>query len=194
MSNSKEVQKWFETYLFTKYDHTRLTAEQWDEIYENGGYGGQGSGAGSLLEHNEELIKIFDDFVIKNEIKSLIDIGCGAMQWLPFSNTFSELDYTGIDGSQIVIESNIEKLSSPTKKFICSDLFKFESDDEFDLLLCKDVYQHNQSDELKQGLTQKIKSIKSKHKMVIVPQDLDAGEYPLTLNYMSDEMKTIMFY
>jgi len=43
-------------------------------------------------------------------------------------------------------------------------------------------------------LTQKIKSIKSKHKMVIVPQDLDAGEYPLTLNYMSDEMKTIMFY
>ena len=30
--------------------------------------------------------------------------------------------------------------------------------------------------------------------MVIVPQDLDAGEYPLTLNYMSDEMKTIMFY
>ncbi len=197
MTTDKSVQEWYEKYLFPRMDHTNLSAKQWEEIYDNGGYGGQGSGTGSLLENNFELIKIFDDFILEKNIQSLLDIGCGAMQWMPFTKTYKDLNYTGVDGASNVIKSNIEKFSSSTKKFICCDLFEFKTDDEFDLVFCKDVHQHNQSEELKEGLTQKIKSIKSKHKMVIVPlgQELiPHGEDPLTLNYMSDEPKTLIIF
>ena len=58
-------------------DPTNLTAEQWIEIYDNGGFGGQGSGTGSLLENKYELIKIFDNFILENNIQKLLDLGCG---------------------------------------------------------------------------------------------------------------------
>tara|TARA_R110001583_G_scaffold115120_1_gene265670 strand:- start:187 stop:774 length:588 start_codon:yes stop_codon:yes gene_type:complete len=195
MSNKDSVQEWYEKYLFPKMDHTNLSAKQWEEIYDNGGYGGQGSGTGSLLEHNHELIKIFDDFILKNNIQSLLDLGCGAMQWMPFAKTYKSLDYTGVDGASNVIKSNIEKFSSSTKKFICCDLFEFECEDEFDLVFCKDVFQHNEGQELKDGLAQKIKSLNSKHKMVILPTNYDFPyEHTQESNYQSDELKTLIIF
>jgi len=203
MSNDDSVQEWYAKYLFPKMDHTNLTAEQWKEIYDNGGYGGQGSGTGSLLEHNHELIKIFDDFILKNNIQSLLDLGCGAMQWVPFTKTYKSLDYTGVDGASNIIESNIEKFSSPTKKFICCDLFKFKCEDEFDLIFCKDVFQHNQMQELKDGLAQKIGLLKAKHKMIILPTYYDFpysyiqkenNPYPQIIDYQSDEPKTVIIF
>ncbi len=203
MSIDDSVQEWYAKYLSPKMDHTNLTAEQWKEIYDNGGYGGQGSGTGSLLEHNHELIKIFDDFILKNNIQSLLDLGCGAMQWVPFTKTYKSLDYTGVDGASNIIESNIEKFSSPTKKFICCDLFKFKCEDEFDLIFCKDVFQHNQMQELKDGLAQKIGSLKAKHKMIILPTNYDFpysyiqkenNPYPQIIDYQSDEPKTVIIF
>jgi trans-aconitate methyltransferase len=176
-------------------DPTNLAAEQWIEIYDNGGFGGHGSGTGSLLENNYELIKIFDNFILENNIQNLLDLGCGIMQWIPFTETYDKLDYTGVDGASNIVKTNIEKFSSPTKKFICCDLFKFECEDEFDLILCKDVFQHNQMQELKDGLAQKIGSLKAKHKMIILPTNYD---FPYTyiqkIDYQSDEPKTIIIF
>ena len=217
-SIDESVQEWYAKYLFPKMDHTNLSAEQWKEIYDNGGFGGQGSGTGSLLENNYELIKIFDNFILKNNIQNLLDLGCGAMQWMPFTKTYEKLNYTGVDGASNLIKTNIEKFSSPTKKFICCDLFKFECEDEFDLLFCKDVFQHNEMQELKEGLVQKIKSLKSKYKMVILPKGYnfpyeyikegntsneDSDSTPYTrypgpgyheFDYQSDELKTVIIF
>jgi 2-polyprenyl-3-methyl-5-hydroxy-6-metoxy-1,4-benzoquinol methylase len=199
MSIDDSVQEWYAKYLFPKMDHTNLSAEQWKEIYDNGGFGGQGSGTGSLLENNYELIKIFDNFILENNIQNLLDLGCGAMQWMPFTKTYEKLDYTGVDGASNIVKTNIEKFSSPTKKFICCDLFKFECEDEFDLILCKDVFQHNQMQELKDGLVQKIKSLKSKYKMIILPtgynfpyECIKPGYHEF--DYQSDEPKTVIIF
>ena len=63
-------------------DLSNITAEEWNNIYNMGGYDGCGSGPGSLIENNYLLINWLHNFIIKNKIKSIADVGCGDMQWM----------------------------------------------------------------------------------------------------------------
>ena len=39
-------------------DLSNITAEEWNNIYERGGFKGEGSGRGSFVENNKNLIEL----------------------------------------------------------------------------------------------------------------------------------------
>jgi ubiquinone/menaquinone biosynthesis C-methylase UbiE len=52
----------------------------------------------------------FRNFIIKNEYKSLIDIGCGtATEYFAYQKEYTILDYLGIESSTILYKKNLEE-------------------------------------------------------------------------------------
>ena len=58
------------------FDPANVSLAEWEFIYEHGGWLKQGSGPGSLLENNTELIEWLKDFIAGNNASSILDIGC----------------------------------------------------------------------------------------------------------------------
>ncbi len=115
------------------------------KIYETGEWGrnekGEGfSGLGSSLENATPYMMCLQDFIKKNNIKSVVDLGCG--DW-----TFSQeinwdgVQYTGIDVVKRLIDKNNELFASENIRFIHEDAVKADFPPA-DLLICKDVLQH----------------------------------------------------
>jgi hypothetical protein len=101
------------------------------------------SGLGSSLEYNKKYINFINNFIITNNITSIVDLGCG--DWRFSSDIFPKLNisYIGYDV--------YDKLIKYLNKTYSSDKIKFEKLDFYvnkekiqnaDLLLCKDVLQH----------------------------------------------------
>ncbi len=101
-----------------------------------------GSGTGSYIENT----KVYNDFIVefinKNNIKQVTDIGCGDWQssYLIY-NKLENIDYLGIDCVQTVIENNIN--NHPKYSFQClnilEDLGKIRDSEVY---IIKDVLQH----------------------------------------------------
>lgn len=96
------------------------------------------SGPGSSLVNTEETRQFIDTIVTTYEIKSVVDLGCGDVNWVSQTKAFS-LDYTGIDISSFIIEKDREKY--PEKSFLIKDITKDEIP-EADLFICRDVLFH----------------------------------------------------
>ena len=64
-------------------DRNNITAEEWNVLYNDwGGWEGRGSGDGSFIENNNYLIDWLQAFIQKNNIKNIVDVGCGDLQWM----------------------------------------------------------------------------------------------------------------
>ena len=185
-----------------KIDRANITAEEWNNIYKENGFYGKGSGPGSRAQNNKKLIQWLQTFIVNNNIRSIVDIGCGDLQWMPLlleQFTGPEtINYTGIDCTEILINSHQEKYTNHT--FICKDIFSddFEHGGEYDLLLCKDVLQHNMNNP--KAVIEPISNINSRYKMLITPTNgPGAGalirhnftNYTWITDYKSDERKSI---
>tara|TARA_R110000772_G_scaffold2410_1_gene8312 strand:+ start:34647 stop:35249 length:603 start_codon:yes stop_codon:yes gene_type:complete len=111
------------------------------EIYDKKAWV-EGSGPGSTIEYCIPLIVFLSGYIKENNIKSMVDIGCGDIQWM--SNIFNNLNisYTGIDVVDNVI--NINKGNYPNETFICADIFTMDIGDipDSDMYFMKDVLQH----------------------------------------------------
>ena len=94
--------------------------DDWKTLYKNGGWEGVGSGTGSLLKNNLILIEWFVDFIRSNNIKSILDVACGDMQWIPFLLERVNVSYLGIDYVDYLIDSN--KKMYPHLSFVCGDV------------------------------------------------------------------------
>ena len=88
--------------------------EEFTYIYDNEKWGkNKGSGEGSRPKFNQEYIPFLEDFLKTNNIKSVIDFGCGDWQFSryidwgdkPFS-TMPKIDYLGLDVVDSVIDNN----------------------------------------------------------------------------------------
>ncbi|OZB40145.1 MAG: hypothetical protein B7X48_06140 [Acidiphilium sp. 34-60-192] len=154
----------------TKIENVRNVFEQ---IYEKNLWG-FGSGVGSLAENNIGYIKFLSDFLIDNEIDSVLDFGCGDWQFSQFIN-WNNVSYCGVDVVEKIISENTKNFGKKNihfEKFISFDQIK-----PVDLIICKEVFQHLSNDNIIYYLSQ----FKIKSKYIIIINDT----YPLA-NINSD--------
>jgi len=195
------------------FDPSNVSVAEWTEIYLNGGWDEQGSGPGSSVENNNELIPWLNNFITTNSGASIIDIGCGDLQWTPqVLNTITS--YTGVDCVGAVNTTNVQ--NHPTYTFLTRDIMNSEfatityddatpivelaepvKSNSYDILLCKDLLQHMMSHHI--SVINIIEKINCDHKIIIIPRHqehkfttkLTAAGYSLSQYYDADEKKGI---
>ncbi len=110
-----------------------------DEIYKEG-FWGNGSGGGSSLGASKPYVQFLEKFLKSYQIKRVVDVGCGDWQFMRYVD-LTGIDYTGIDAAQSVIAANERAFGTENIRFV-----HFDGDygvvPKADLLLCKDVLQH----------------------------------------------------
>jgi SAM-dependent methyltransferase len=110
-----------------------------DGIYTEEYWGG-GSGGGSTPAASKPYVLFLESFLRKNNIKSIVDLGCGDWQFTRHLD-LSGIHYTGIDAAKSIVEVNSLSYGSSNIHFS-----HFTGDysivPKADLLLCKDVLQH----------------------------------------------------
>ena len=121
-------------------------------IYEQCIWGNNGnneyqgsSGLGSTLVNNRKTyIPFLKNFIIKNHIKSVVDLGCGDFICGPYIyDNLPITSYFGYDTYKKVIEHNKVTHSPPKYKFVHSDFLNNKEDIvSADLCILKDVLMH----------------------------------------------------
>ena len=130
----------FKHYYKDKVIPTHYT-DEFTKIY-NTNYWIKGSGAGSYIENTIEYNKYIIDFIKKNNINIITDIGCGDWQssYLIYQN-FDNINYLGLDCVNFIIEKNkndYPKYNFDTLDILCNvDLIR-----DSELYIIKDVLQH----------------------------------------------------
>jgi SAM-dependent methyltransferase len=114
------------------------TKEAFTSIYQQDTWGG-GSGQGSRPEFNGEYIATLHRFLQLNDIRSVVDFGCGDWQFSRLIH-WGDVAYTGIDIVDSVVATNHDHHASETIRFQIFD--GLDSLPSADLLLVKDVLQH----------------------------------------------------
>lgn len=102
----------------------------------------EGSGVGSRGIFAKKKLALIQKCVREEEIKSVIDLGCGDLFWIKHLDI---QQYTGIDFSQTVIKKNQQ-----IRPNWCFKSFDFSSEkvsDEADLAICLDVLIHQPTSE-----------------------------------------------
>lgn len=142
------------------------------EIYKNNTWGG--SGGGSIPEVTIDYRKLIEKFITENNIKKVVDFGCGDWMFSHLVN-WGQSEYLGIDCVESVINENVKKFSSEKIKFKCSDTL----DESGDLLLVKDVFQHWTNDQVEDFLFNQI----TKFKFILITNNSDQKEdYPIDVD------------
>ena len=135
---------------------------------------GNGSGHGSTYEFNKDVyIPRIREFILNNQIKNVVDIGCGDCQSTFHIYNGLEIDYLGIDIVESVIESN--KVKYPEYKF--GRLNISEEVDEIpdaELYIIKDVLQHWDTLTVVNFLD---KLVTKKFKFIIIVNDGNISNY-----------------
>jgi hypothetical protein len=107
--------------------------DYWENRYKNGG----NSGAGSYNNLAEFKAEVLNDFIIKYNVKTVIELGSGDGNQLKYFNFPS---YIGFDVSKYIIEKCNEKFKDDsTKKFFHIDEIKTH---KAELTLSLDVIYH----------------------------------------------------
>jgi SAM-dependent methyltransferase len=112
--------------------------EIFDDVYRNDLWKG-GSGAGSREDLTRNYRALLQQFIARNAIASVVDVGCGDWQFSRHME-WSGVDYTGVDASAVVLE-NTREFSRPGVRFLHADA-THDPLPPADLLLVKDVLQH----------------------------------------------------
>jgi SAM-dependent methyltransferase len=114
------------------------------KIYKNNSWGGQNgqfySGAGSEFIQAKEYISYVNGFISKNNIKSIVDIGCGDFQIASHFDV-SNTKYIGVDIVQSLIDHNNLKYSGINVRFAKLNILSQNLPDG-QLCLIKEVFQH----------------------------------------------------
>jgi SAM-dependent methyltransferase len=143
-------------------------------IYDNNhwGYNNQKyeitSGYGSSEEATINYRNFLKQIIAENNIKSIIDIGCG--MWEFDHNEFDEKTYIGIDCVKRIVEFNKQRYGSEKKIFICADILDDKNSiPQIDLCIIKDVLQHLSND----NIIKLINKIKPKANYILLVNDYD---------------------
>jgi hypothetical protein len=127
------------------------------DIYENKIWGDNkndqyngSSGGGSDIEFNEyTYVPFLKKYIINNNIKKIVDLGCGDFKCGNLIYDDLDILYTGYDTYKKIIDYNLKQHSLPKYSFIHLDFFnKKETIINGDLCILKDVIQHWKIDEI----------------------------------------------
>ena len=99
-----------------------------------------GSGSGSLAENTVSYRNFLETFISDNEIKTVLDFGCGDWQFSRLIN-WKNVNYLRIDVVDCLIAENSNKYSSANIKFALFDP-DLDALPAADLIIIKDVFQH----------------------------------------------------
>ena len=178
-------------------DRGNMSNKEWADLYAKGGYDGVGSGRGSLLKNNYKLIDWLTEFIKKEDISTILDLGCGDMQWMPEVITNTSISYTGVDSVSSLISNH--KTKYPNSEFVCGDIISYNIEKQkYDLIFVKDVFQHLNKNRIKEIIDNIVES-DTVHSMIIVPHNVNPNtedyliknKYNLISEYQSDEIKKI---
>ncbi|MBI4709374.1 MAG: class I SAM-dependent methyltransferase [Candidatus Portnoybacteria bacterium] len=106
----------------------------------------KGSGSGSLPSNTKKYRSFLRDYIKKNNIEKVIDIGCGDWGFSRLMD-WSGMQYLGIDVVGFIIDENKKRWESDNVKFRCADVRKIKLP-KADLIIIKDVLQHWTSKEI----------------------------------------------
>ena len=109
------------------------------KIWNNGDASIPLSGPGSSLQNTANVRKSLDSFYDQHEVKSVLDLGCGDLTWIVNTKMFNEVDYTGIDIVDSLIEAHKKKY--PNHSFGKADITR-QTFDYRDLVIVRDVIFH----------------------------------------------------
>tara|TARA_R110001606_G_scaffold208881_3_gene356300 strand:- start:893 stop:1507 length:615 start_codon:yes stop_codon:yes gene_type:complete len=126
---------------FTKIYDKSVWGKNWK------GKGGSGKGDGTTPD-SKWYINLIINFIKKNNIKTVCDLGCGdwkASRFIPWEEL--GVNYTGVDVVQSVVDSNNNEYSSDNVGFIHCDISN-EAFKGYDLVLIKDVLQHFKDEDI----------------------------------------------
>lgn len=115
----------------------------WGTNYNN--YYKGSSGYGSSINYNKDTyIPFLKKFIIENDIKTIVDLGCGDFICGPYIySDLSDIKYKGYDTYKKIIEFNSTQYPKSKFEFIHLDFYnKKEEIEEGDLCILKDVLQH----------------------------------------------------
>lgn len=154
--------------------------EAFTNIYDNnlwgGVIGGRGSGPGSSPENNLEYTCLLIDTILKNQIRTVLDYGCGDWQFSKFIPWATLVDsYTGVDVVSSVISTN-QQYATDTVKFILNDeTWQWPA---VDLIICKDVLQH-----LPNAIVSTVLNDMRRHsKMILTTNDIASTIFETEMN------------
>ena len=103
-----------------------------------------GSGQGSSIDYNiTKYIPFLKEFIINNNIKHIVDLGCGDFRCGKLIYDDLDIIYTGYDVYNKIIEYNQKNNLLPKYKFI--HLYFYNSKEDIlssDICILKDVIQH----------------------------------------------------
>jgi SAM-dependent methyltransferase len=146
-----------------------------NRIYTEGTWGrdvtGRGtSGTGSTLDITREYRAYVEDFIRKNNVKSVVDAGCG--DWT-FSSAidWGTVNYLGVDVASDVIDAVRKKHEKTNIRFHVGDIT--EELPAADLLISKDVLQHLSNALVRKFIRNNLK--KGKYKWVLLTNDRGSG-------------------
>ena len=163
-------------------ENNKIFSYIYDNNIWNNGKGG--SGEGSSIENNiKTYIPFLKDFIKKNNIKKVVDLGCG--DWQSSNLIYDNLDvnYTGYDIYEKIIKVNKNKY--PQYKFIHLDFIHNTNIlENGDLCIIKDVLQHLCNKDINNLLEYLVNSKKYKYIMICNccnqtndNQDINNGEW-----------------
>lgn len=114
----------------------------WGNNYNNH-YNGS-SGDGSSINYNKNsYVNFLKKFIIDNNIKTIIDLGCGDFMCGPYIYSDLDIKYKGYDVYKKVVDFNSNQYSKSKYEFIHLDFCnEKEKIDGGDLCILKDVIQH----------------------------------------------------
>lgn len=119
------------------------SGEFWNEHYKNNG----NSGTGSYHRLAEFKAEIVNQFITKEKIKSVIEIGCGdgnQLSLIHYNN------YTGVDVSEVIVERNKKNYQNDnTKQFFCTKTEREKYiNQKYDMSISMDVIFHLLEDQI----------------------------------------------
>lgn len=116
-------------------------AEIFTKIYETWPWSEEGFlFSGSSIEITHEYVDFLETFMKENEIRSVLDIGCGDWAYCRYID-WDGIEYVGIDVVKMVIDRNQKLYSNDSIQFIHGDVLTIDLP-QADLVICKDVFQH----------------------------------------------------
>ena len=125
-------------------------------IYENNIWtnnnkeGSSISGGGSDIDFNiDTYIPFLKKYIVNNDIKTIVDLGCGDFKCGNLIYNDLDIIYTGYDTYKKIIQNNLLQFSLPKYNFIHLDFYNNkESIIKGDLCILKDVLQHWKMEEI----------------------------------------------
>jgi hypothetical protein len=122
-----------------------------DHIYEKSTWASEStlpkSGPGSTPNNAKNYVEFVQQIISKYKVKSVIDIGHG--DWVMWNNyEFEGTSYTGIEISENIHNYVKPKFTSKNKSFLLKDIIQDQILPEGDLIICKDVLQHLNNDNI----------------------------------------------